>query len=244
MPRDKRIPSVRIILYLLLFGLAFNSKVLAFSDDQSDSTILPNGKSGTALLDKLVGNVNSLGAYKYEGTQEAQNGKKVLKASGTFYFKPTNLMRVEVGEFGSKSGSILVRTSEGKIKAKGGPQMLGIKMSLSPDSRLLQMPNGLSAFDCNLSSLFARLKREEASGAKILSAEQPILLETLGKPTIVMESQIASASGTKVIDRVFLDPSLKLPIQWDQFENGKFQSRSKFQNYQTNMQLDESQFTM
>jgi len=229
---------------LVIAGQAFVTKALAASEDQSDSTILPNGKSGAALLDKLIGNVSSLGAYKYEGTQEAQTGKKVLKASGTFYFKPANLMRVEVTQFGSKSGSVLVRTPEGKIKAKGGPQMLGIKMSLTPDSRLLQMPNGLSAFDCNLSSLFARLKKEQAAGAKILSAEQPILLETLGKPTMVIESQMASDSGTKVIDRIFLDPSLKLPIQWDQFENGKFQARSKFQNYQTNIQLDESQFTM
>ena len=55
---------------------------------------------------------------------------------------------------------------------------------------------------------------------------------------------MASDSGAKVVDRVFLDPSLKVPMQWDLFENGKFQSRSKFQNYQTNMQLDDSQFTM
>jgi hypothetical protein len=74
--------------------------------------------------------------------------------------------------------------------------------------------------------------------------EQPILLENIGKPAIVIESQMASDSGAKVVDRIFIDPSLKVPIQWDQFENGKFQSRSKFQNYQTNIQLDESQFTM
>jgi outer membrane lipoprotein-sorting protein len=244
MPRDQQLPSLFLILYLMLAGQAFASKALAISDDVSDATILANGKSGTALVDKLMGNVSSLGTYKYDGTQEAQTGKKVLKASGTFYYKPTDLMRVEVKQFGSKSGSILVKSPEGKIKAKGGPQMLGIKMSLAPDSRLLQMPNGLSAFECNLSSLFGRLKKEAASGCKILCAEQPIQLENLGKAAIVIESQMASDSGAKVVDRIFVDPSLKVPIQWDQFENGKFLARSKFQNYQTNMRLDDSLFSM
>ncbi len=232
------------ILSLILAGQALASKTLATTDDASDSTMIPNGKNGTALVDKLMKNVNSLGIYKYEGTQEARTGKKVLKASGTFYFKPATSMRVEVKQFGSKSGSILVKSPEGKIKGKGGPSMMGIKMSLGPDSRLLQMPNGLSAFDCDLSSLFGRLKKEAASGCKILSADEPMQVESLGKPAIVIESQTASDSGAQVVDRVFVDPSLKVPIQWDLFENGKFQSRSKFQNYQTNLKLDDSQFTM
>ena len=142
------------------------SKALATIEDASDSTMIPNGKSGTALVDKLIANVSSLGTYKYEGAQEAQTGKKVLKASGTFYFKPVDSMRVEVKQFGSKTGSILVKSPKGKIKAKGGPQMLGIKMSLAPNSRLLQMPNGLSAFDCDLSSLFGRLKKRQHQAAK------------------------------------------------------------------------------
>jgi hypothetical protein len=244
MPRDLQLAPVYIMLSLLLVGEAFTSKALAIFEDASDSTMVSNGKSGTALVDKLIGNVNSLGTYKYEGAQEAQTGKKVLKASGTFYFKPVNAMRVEVKQFGSKSGSLLIRSANGKIVGKGGSQMLGIKLSLAPDSRLLQMPNGLSAFDCDLCSLFGRLKKQAASGCKILQTDQPIQVESLGKPAIVIESQMGSDSGAKVVDRVFLDPSLKVPMQWDLFENGKFQSRSKFQNYQTNMQLDDSQFTM
>ncbi len=244
MPRDQWITSLCLILSLMLVGQAFVSKALAISDDASGSTILPNGKNGTALVDKLMANVSSLGTYKYDGTQEAQSGKKVLNASGTFYFKPTDLMRVEVKQFGSKTGSVLVKSPGGKIKAKGGPQMFGIKMSLAPDSRLLQMPNGLSAFDCDLSSLFSRLKKEAASGCKILATENPIQLANLGKSVIVIESQMASDAGNKVVDRVFIDPSLKVPMQWDLFENGKFQSRSKFEDYQTNLSLDDSQFTM
>ena len=244
MPRILQLVTVCLVLSLLLAEQAFTLRVLAMADYASGTTILPNGKNGTALVDQLIANVSSLGPYKYEGIQEAQIGGKVLKASGTFYVKPVDLMRVEVKQFGSKSGSLLVKGPGGKIKGKGGPQMMWIKMTLAPDSRLLRMPNGLSAFDCDLSSLFGRLKKQAAAGCKILQTEQPIHIENLSKPAIVIESQMASDSGTKVVDRVFLDPSLKVPMQWDLFENGKFQSRSTFQNYQTNMQLDDSQFTL
>lgn len=244
MPRDQRLLLLYLVLYLVLVGQAFTSEALAISSDPSDSPILANGKSGTALLDSLMANLSSLGTYKYEGIQEAQNGGKILKASGTFYYKPIDLMRVEVKQFGSKSGSVLVRDAEGKIKAKGGPPMLGIKMSLTPNSRLLQMPNGFSAFDCNLSALYERLKKEISSGYKLVWAEQPVQLENVERPAIVIESQAASDSGTKVVDRIFFDPILKVPVQWDQFENGKFHARSKFQNYQTNLKLDDSVFTL
>jgi len=244
MQKNKRSMRQYLILLLILFGQFFTLKALALSSEASDSTILPNGKSGIALVDMLSANVNSLGTYKYDGIQEAQINGKNLKASGTFFYKPTNLMRVEVKQFGSKTGSVLVKGAEGKIKAKGGPQMLGIKLSLAPDSRLLQMPNGFSAFDCNLSALFQRLKKEAASGYKLVAAEQPVQLENFGKLAIVIESQAPSDSGNKVVDRIFVDPTVKLPVQWDQFENGEFQARSKFQNYQTNLQLDDSLFNM
>jgi hypothetical protein len=244
MTRHPRLASLCLTLSLMLAGQAVSSKDLAPPDDASDTTMVPNGKSGTALLNTLVGNVSSFGTYKYDGTQEARTGKKVLKASGTFIFRPASAMRVEVKQFGSKSGSILVKSPSGKITGKGGPQMLGMKMSLGPDSRLLEMPNGFSAFDCDLASLYGRLKKEVASGCKILAAEQPIQVEGLGKPAIVMESQMTSDDGPKVVDRVFVDPSLKVPMQWDQFEKGTFHARSKFRNYETNMKLDDSEFTL
>jgi outer membrane lipoprotein-sorting protein len=232
------------MLPLMLAGQAFTSNALANPEEPSDTPMAPNGKSGTALLNTLVGNVSSFGTYKYEGSQEARTGKKTLKASGTFIYQPANAMRVEVKQFGSKSGSILVKNHDGKIVGKGGPQMMGIKMSVGPDSRLLKMPNGYSAFDCELSALYGVLKKEAASGQKIIMAEGPIQVEGLGKPAIVIESQVASDAGAKVSDRVFIDPSLKVPMQWDQFEDGKFQARSKFQNYQMNLKVDDSQFNL
>lgn len=244
MPREQRLPLLCFIVYLVRVGQAFTWEALAILNDTSDSPILLNGKSGTALLDELMANVNSLGTYKYDGIQEAQIGGKALKASGTFYYKPIDLMRVEVKQFGNKSGSVLVKGLGGKIKAKGGAPMLGIKMSLDPDSKLLQMPNGFSAFDCHLAALFERLKKDVSSGYNLVWAEQSVQLENLERPAIVIESQMASDSGTKVGDRIFVDPTLKVPMKWDQFENGKFRARSSFQNYKMNLQLDDSLFTM
>ena len=102
-----------------------------------------------------------MGCYRFDASQEAVTGNKVLKATGTFYFKPANAMRVEVKEFGSKSGSTLVKSPDGELKGKGGPSMFGMKMKLQPDSRLLRMPNGLSAVQCDLGSLLKRLEKED-----------------------------------------------------------------------------------
>ena len=220
------------------------AKKSALPADTSVSSILPAGKSGTALLDELVRHVDTLGAYKYDASLEAHKGRKVVRASGTFYFKPPSAVRMEVKDYGSKSGCILVRSHDGKIRGKGGPQMLGIKMTLTPDSRLLQMPNGLSVTDSDLASLFMRLKKQAASGCKIVSAAQPIRVESIGTPVIVLESQVAGDSGTAILDRVYIDPSRKLPLQWDLFEKGNFLSRSRFQNYQVNARWDDSKFTL
>lgn len=77
MPRDLQLAPVYILLPLLLAGQAFSAKALAVFEDASNSAMVSNGKSGTALVDKLIGNVNSMGTYKYEGAQEAQTGKSV-----------------------------------------------------------------------------------------------------------------------------------------------------------------------
>lgn len=228
----------------MLAGEAFVSKRTVAMEDASIAPIIPQGKSATVFVDKLIARVNSLGGYKFDGFQEARRGDKILKATGTFYFKPRNAMRVEVKDYGSKGGSVLVKNQDGKIIGKGGPQMFGMRMTLTPDSRLLQMPNGTSAVESDLLTLLNKLKRGETTGCKLISADTPIQVDGLGKPVIILESQVSGTSGTAVVDRVYLDPSQQLPLQWDVFADGKFQSRSKFQNYQTNMRLDDAQFNL
>jgi outer membrane lipoprotein-sorting protein len=219
-------------------------KAAGVASDTNASSILPNGKNGAPVVEQVAGQVNSLGTYKFDGSQEAQTGNKILKATGTFYFKPSSSMRVEVKSFGGKSGSVLVKSADGSIKAKGGPQMFGMKMSLQSDSRLLKMPNGFSAVECDMGSLVKRLKQEAASGCKIVSSNEPMNVESLGTRAIVLEIQKPGDSDAAVIDRVFIDPTKKLPMQWDLYVNGKFQSRSKFENFQTNIPLEDSQFKL
>ena len=89
-----------------------------------------------------------------------------------------------------------------------------------------------------------KLKKDAAAGCKIVSGESPIMVESVGTPVIVIESLMSDLSGTTVVERVFIDPPQMLPVQWDLFEKGKFQSRSKFQNYRINAHWDDSQFSM
>jgi len=244
MPRFKWFRSLCLLLSLMIASQAVMAKTADQPADSSASSILPEGKSGTALLDQVMRHVNNLGDYKYDGFQEARVGSKVVKSLGTFYFKPVRAVRLEVKGYGCKTGCILVRSPDGKITGKGGPQLWGMKMTLAPDSRLLRMPNGIRVTECDLPTLFKRLTTQAASGCKIVSAGEPITVESVGTPVIVMESQVDSESGAAVLDRVFIDPNQKLPVQWDLFENGNFYSRSKFDNYQINAHWDDSQFKL
>jgi outer membrane lipoprotein-sorting protein len=245
MSRYLRLPWLYLVAVLITVcqGGATNA-IASVGDATTASSILRDGKNGTALVDSLIGHVNSLGTYKFDGAQEALEGSKTVKASGTFYFKPTNSMRVEVKEYGSKSGSILVKGRDGKIEAKGGARLLGMKMTLTSDSRLLRLPNGTSAVESDLASLLKRLKKQASSGYKLVSTSEPVTVDGLSKRAIVLELQKDGTEAPVVVDRVFIDPAQKLPMQWDSFQGGKFQSRSKFQNYQINVQLDDSQFTI
>jgi len=244
MPRIQRFALLYLLLYVLIASQAVMAKTAVLPADTSVTSILPEGKSGTALLDDLIRHVDTLGAYKYDASQEAVKGSKLVRASGTFYFKPVSSVRMDVIDYGAKSGCILVRSPNGKITGKGGPQMFGIKMTLAPDSRFLRLPNGLNVTDSDLASLYKRLTRQAASGCKIVSARQAIRVESIGTPVMVLESQMTGNPGTTVLDRVFIDPIQKVPLQWDLFENGSFQSRSKFQNYQVNARWEDSQFKL
>ena len=77
-----------------------------------------------------------------------------------------------------------------------------------------------------------------------MAANEPLNVESLGTRVIVLETVKMDDSGATVVDRVFIDLAKKLPLQWDLYENGKFQSRLKFQNFQANVQMDDSQFKL
>jgi outer membrane lipoprotein-sorting protein len=244
MPGNKLLAVLCLLFLSVSNGQAALAEAAANVPDASVSSILPDSKSGVGLLEQLIRHVSTLGDYKYDAALEALDGSTVVKATGTFYFKPASAVRMEVKDYGCKSGSILVKSSDGKIVGKGGPHMWGIKMTLGPDSRLLRMPNGLSAVQCDLSSLWQKLKNDTVAGCKIMSTLKPIKVESLDVPVIVIESQLAGESGVAVVERVFVDPFRKVPLQWDMFDKGRFQSRSKFENYQINAHWDESQFVM
>ena len=209
--------------------------------DTSTSTMCSGGKNGTPVMDELVRHVKEMGEYKFDGTVNAVKGEKVTKATGIFYYKPANEIRVEVKDYGSKSGSILVKTKDGKVVGKGGKSMLGMKMNLTPDSRLAMMPNGVSAVQCDLMSLLDRIKREVGSSGKLVTSGEPVKVESLPNPVIILEGQLP---GESMATRIFIDPSQKLPIQWDLFNDGKFSSRCLFKSYEAKENWDDSQFEL
>ncbi len=194
-------------------------------------------------MDKLLSVAAGLGDYQFDATLDTLKGGKVVRTTATFYVKPPTGLRVEVKDYGEKSGSVLIRRLDGSIRAKGGPAMWGIKLNLSPNSRLLVLPNGVSVLASDLASLLGRLKKQSAAGYAMVASPAPLHVQSLNRDVLLLESQLPRAGGGLLTDRVFIDPANYLVLQWDLFdEQGNFMSRSRFDNYQTKAHFDDSQF--
>ena len=106
------------------------------------------------------------------------------------------------------------------------------------------MPNGLSAVECDLTSMLNRLKKEVGSGGKLVVGTGAVKVDSLGTQVIVLESQLPTGSNVQLVERLFIDPTKKLPVQWDLFNKGQFASRTSFNSFQSKENWDISQFKL
>ncbi len=210
-------------------------------DVPAQALINTNSKDGPKALQMLMDNIKSLGPYKFEGLLTTKKPDKVCVDSGNFYFMPSSQLRVEVMGKGFKAGSILVKDKTGTIKAKGGRSLLGMKMTLEPDSNMLQLPNGLNILKCDLLSLVNWLQSQVSSGQKVYCSEAPLQVASMATKVYVLEAHEPSGA---LSHRVLVDPQLKVPIEWDIFRDGKFFSAVKFTNFQVVPAMDDSLFKL
>ena len=206
--------------------------------DSSGAQALPVNADGNKFLDQVTNHVKDLGAYKFDGHLDTLKEKGLSVNSGSFIFKPTSLLRVEVKDGGFKSGSVLVKKRDGTVRAKGGRALLGMKMTLDPDSNMLTLPNGLNILQCDLLSLLQGLRRDVASGKKIYATEAPVQIDS--NQLFVLETRDAGQSS----QRVFVDPHQLIPVEWVIYKNGKVFSTVKFSNFQQIPNLEEKIFEL
>lgn len=198
----------------------------------STSSSLLNGKEnvdGEAFWRQLMDRVRSSKDYVYESTLIANLKGKPISEQGRFYFKSPNMVRFEVTAAKGKTGSVVVRQPDGKIRAKAGGLLGGITVTLSPDSRMLRTANGINILDSDLVSLMQRVRDEAKGQGKIITTKSPTRIPGYDSVYVV-----ELLNNDFVLERIIVDAARQLPIEWLLFEQNKLDSYVKFTSLKMN----------
>jgi outer membrane lipoprotein-sorting protein len=201
----------------------------------------PSQTDGAPILKSLIEKVKSFKDYEYESTLTTIGGRgKAVTESGRFYFKAPQMVRFEAIKAGSRSGSVVVKQPDGKIKGKAGGLLGAITITLSPDSKLLKTSNGYNILESDLSTLLAAVRSAVASGNRVLATQQPSPFPGLPKVYILE----LVGQGDSVVQRIALDADRKLPVSWSIFNDGKLFSVMNVSKLAVNANITDNLFVL
>jgi outer membrane lipoprotein-sorting protein len=199
--------------------------------------------NGQAFIDNAHSSANSLNDYTAETRLTGQMRDKLKDGNGKFFFKKNKRVRVEVTKGSVNNGAIVVKKEDGSVEARGGGMLKFMKMSLQPDSRMLELPNGNSVVSSDIPSLFASVKaRLHKSTAKARLGSEHLTSNRWKGPVKVVE--IVEGDFEQITDRIFLNPKTNLPVEWDVYKDGALISVTFFDNLKENVGLDDSLFDL
>ncbi|HEY9772380.1 MAG TPA: hypothetical protein V6C81_01070 [Planktothrix sp.] len=224
-----------LISFAALPAVAF--PVPEFTADESISnTATTDGKTFAEKMRKSIDGYNdySCDSFVYMYHPQAQ-----CVGGGNFCFKKIDLIRLTVRSKGLKDGAVVVRSQDGRIRAKGGPKLSYLHMNLNPDSRWLQIPNGFNAIESDIGHLLDRLPEAISAGDKLKVTTEPINVPRLNQKMYVLQ---VIKPGDTVSEQLYVSKENDLPVEWDIFRDGKRYSVATFENFKGNVGLDDSIF--
>ena len=237
---DKCLNTIGFSLFLLAAVLPASGEDGQRFAAQPSAAVAQNGSE---FVDKLLRSATAVGAYRVTADLAMQKKGKLSKTVAQFTFKSPSLLRVDVLSGGMNTGAAVAVRADGAICAKGGPALFGLKMNLEKGSRLLRLPNGLLVTGCDFASLVRWLKLQAKSGADVSVSAMPLKIDELSN-VIVVELRDSGAFSSSVAQRVLVDPSRMLPVEWILFKEGALLSSTKFRNLELLPQVDDSIFRL
>jgi hypothetical protein len=242
-----RLLSARLLIALITLIVSLSPAALAIDLPEADADEKFSDKltiDGKKFIDQVRKRLDTYNDYSVDSSVFMYKPRAQQVAGGNICFKKINLVKLTVRAKGLKDGSQVVRTADGKIRACGGPGMLFLKMNLTEDSRLLQVPNGYNAIKSDLGHLLSKLSEGLAAGNKVRVTSEAVNVPRLKKNFYVVQVFKPSPAGDEICDQIFINQESNIPVEWDLFRGGARFSVAIFENFKGNIGLDDSNFQL
>lgn len=240
--RRQRRKFAWLALVVLFAGLAPSAMASPLTEQTSKSMVVGTAAEtdGNPFLKSLTDRVKALKDYKYDSQLTTLTRGKIITESGRFYYKAPQMVRFEAINAGNRSGSVVVKQSDGKIKARAGGLLGAITLNLSPQSKLLRTTNGYNIVDSDMTTLLETVRSAVGPGAKIVATQSPSAYPGLPKVYILEFLR----EGDSVAQRIAVDSERKLPVAWSVFNDGKLFSVVQFDKLATNANIGDELFVL
>jgi outer membrane lipoprotein-sorting protein len=245
--------SVKIFRLLSLALLAVLGALLTLNDPLTAisghslglEAIASEHSDGQPLVQHMLKTAKSLQDYTFDSEVATYKkaDKKPKLETGTFSFKSPGMIRLQVTGQGMRAGSVLVKQSDGAIKAKGGNGLTFLKVNLTPDSRMLTLSNGYNVLSSDYASLIKGLQGKLTAGQTSKASRRFVNVEGREDNVHVIDV-FAPNKIDEVAERIFISSRVDLPVIWETYKNGNLFSRVRFSRLKINQGLADDLFHM
>ncbi len=243
--------NIRTLLFALLFAgiiLSQGADGMTFPplEDHSRYTtdLLTDMKwgPGQSVVESAYTNFNGYTDYQVETRLTGLMKDRLKEGAARFFFKKNKRVRVEVTKGSLNQGAVIVRREDGVVRGCGGGMLKYVKLTLEEDSRMLQLPSGHSIVNADMASLLSEVRSRVRKGAKAKLSSTTVSGKYWKAPVKVIElNEVASETVT---DRIYINPKTYVPLEWDFFRDGVLISVTFFDNFQSNVGLEDSLFNL
>lgn len=198
--------------------------------------------NGQSFIDSVHSTANSLSDYSVDTRLTGRLRDRLKEGGAKFFFKKNKRIRLEVTKGATNQGSVVVRREDGVVEGRGGGMLKFVKMTLQPDSRMLELPNGRSIVASDLPTIMSDLKTRLNHGAKARISHDVVVGKLWKTPVKVVE--IVEGEFENVTDRFYFTSSSNFPVEWDNYKDGSLCSVTFFDNIKLNPGLDDNLFSL